>query len=235
MKGSRFFVVASLLAISSGAYAQFTNASSGSSMSSSGIDGWTGVWAEYNPIKLGSDNEDISLSGFSAGGSRTFSITQDIPLLVETGVGVQYASGSKTISMEDYYGDKVDVKTELDIFSAKVPVNLLFGFEIPNSNITVFPFVGVTLRFNISGNMKLSDDWGSIKMKVFDEDDVKEKMATIGRNGNAFERFQVCWQIGAKACVGGNFIVGVSYGKDMMEISKGNKIQTTSISVGYTF
>lgn len=210
MKGIRFVIVASLLAISSCAYAQFTNASSVSSKSSAGIDGWTGIWAEYNPIKFETDGEDISLSGFSAGGSRAFCVGSS--LLIETGVGIQYASGSKSMD---------GMKVEIDLFSAKVPVNILLGFEVPNSSLSIYPFAGVVLRCNITGNLTVNKQ----EVDVFDEDEMND----------TWERFQAYWQIGAKARLGENFMVGVSFGKDLMEIAEECKMQTTSISVGYTF
>lgn len=219
MKRIKSIVLTALLAVSSVSYAQFANSSSGSHSSSSGIDGWMSAWVEYNPIKTEIQEEDFSLTGFSGGVSRAFSISQDAPLLVETGVGIQYANGSKTIS---------GTKVELDLLSAKVPINILFGIEVPNSNLLLFPFAGVTLRYNISGELKIKSDYLDTKSDVFDEDKMGED--------NTFGRFQAYWQIGAKVQLG-QLNIGVSYGKDFQEIwEKGeSKLQTTSITLGYVF
>ena len=214
MKGINFFVVASLLAISSGAFAQFTNASSNSSKSSSSIEGWTGIWAEYNPIKLEAET-DISFTGFSGGVSRTFSISQGSPLLIETGVGIQYASASQSDN---------GLKEEIDLLSVKVPVNFLFGFEVPNGNVSIYPFAGVTMRINATGNYKSTYNGDTSKGSLFDKDKMYDPWG----------RFQIYWQVGVKACLG-KFLAGFSYGKDLMDINKSCKMQTTSISVGYIF
>lgn len=228
MKGIKFIVATSLLAISSGAYAQFANSSSRASVSSVSIDGWTGVWAEYNPIKIENDDDDMKMTGFSGGVSRAFSISQDSPLLLEAGVGVQYASGSRNVELFGYKW-----KNELNILSVKAPVNLLYGFEVPNSNISIYPFVGVTLRGNLSGEMTFKADGETLKADIFDEDKMNEEFYPL--KIDAFERFQVGWQIGAYVRLGENIMVGASYGKDMSDIQKDCKLQTTSIIVKYTF
>lgn len=172
-----------------------------------GTDGWTEIWVEYNPIKLEYETNYDSYTGFSGGISRTFSISQGSPLLIETGVGIQYANYHENSYKED-------------LLSVKVPVNFLFGFELPNGNVSFYPYAGVTMRINAIGNF----DNGAFKGSLFDKDVMYYPWG----------RFQIYWQVGLKACLG-KILVGFSYGKDMMEIADGLKMQTTSISVGFSF
>lgn len=54
-------------------------------------------------------------------------------------------------------------------------------------------------------------------------------------DGKAWKRFQIGWQIGLKARFGQKIMAGISYGNDFSEIAYKSTIQTTSISIGYTF
>ena len=81
MKRIKFFAIAACLAISSGAYAQFTNTSSDTSTTSVNTDGWSTLWVEYNPssfVPKHGDNE--SFSAFSLGLSKASSVTQSAPV-----------------------------------------------------------------------------------------------------------------------------------------------------------
>ena len=241
MKKIKFLALAALLAINSGAYAQFTNTTTSTSSSSVNTDGWSTVWVEYNPIKLKLDiqgAEDKSMTGFSAGFSKAFSISQGTPVFLEAGIGLQYAkySASKPDSNNDddsysgYYYSMDDDEDEygdyslgdITLWSAKVPVNLLYNYAIPNSNISLAPFVGATLRYNVSGTIKA----GNKDVDLFDKKDMGEV---------CWERLQFGWQIGVKARFGQNYMAGISYGNDFSEITKKGKIQTICLAIGYTF
>ena len=179
--------------------------------------------------------DDESLTGFSAGYSQTFSLSQTLPIFIEAGLGLQYTNFSKSLSGYDddyrsrsYYDDydydydyDEDSELKFTMWSVKVPVSLLYNFAIPNSSISLAPFVGATMRYNVSGTIKK----GGNKQDVFDKKDM----------GEAWNRFQIGWQVGLKARFGQNFMAGVSYGSDFSEIDKKTKLQTTSITIGYTF
>lgn len=228
MKRIKFFAVVACMAISSGAYAQFTNSSSHSSSANVNTDEWSTIWVEYNPMKVKFDAkgvDDQSLTGFSAGYSRTFSVSQSVPLFLEAGLGLQYANYSESLDYEDYYGDDESIEEKFTMWSVKAPVNLLYNFAIPNSSISLAPFAGVTLRYNVSGTLKYEADDESVKCDIFDKEDM----------GEAWKRFQIGWQIGVKARFGQNFMAGLSYGSDLSEIAKKTKLQTVSLTIGYTF
>lgn len=235
MKSFKYFAVAALLAISSGAYAQFMNTTTSTSSSNVNTDGWSTVWVEYNPIKAKMDIsgvDDKSLTGFSAGYSQAFSISQGTPIFLEAGIGLQYAnySDSESIYVSGY--GKKSVDQDITIWSAKAPVNLLYSFVIPNSSISLAPFAGVTLRYNVSGTLKYEVDDYSKKYDLFDKGEMEDASFL---DGKAWNRFQIGWQIGLKARFGQNFMAGVSYGSDFSEIAYKSTIQTTSLTIGYTF
>lgn len=225
---TKFFMAAALMAMSLTASAQFTNSSAASATSASvgSSEGWSYIYAEYNPLTAKVDvsgADDESMTGFSLGYSKAFPITQGTPLFVEAGLGLMYVSKSDFSDVDDL---------NFSMFSAKIPVNLMYAFQLPNSNISIIPFAGVSLRGNISGKFTYKGEKKDKDYDVFDKKDMEE----LGySDGKAWGRLQVGWQIGLKARFNDSFLLGLSYGSDMSEIAKKVTISTTSITVGYCF
>lgn len=234
MKSFKFLAMAAFLAVVTSASAQFTNTTSSKSPSSSvgvNTDGWSTIWVEWNPSTMKYDSKDAddeSFTGLSFGYSQAFSLTSSIPLFAEVGLGIQYSFYS-----DAYEDDKDDYTEEIkfNMVSAKVPANLMYLFQIPNSSISLIPYVGVNFRYNILAKEKWTVEgyYEDIEEEynLFDKDD-------MGKDAK-WNRFQLGWNIGAKARFGGKFLVSLSYGSDFSEIAKKTKISTTSISLGYTF
>ena len=248
MKTIKYYAVAALLAISSSANAQFTNASSsGGSATSASSEGWSSFFVQYNPSKVVSDvdgAEDLSFTGITAGFSKAFAIAPSTPIYLEAGLAVQYSFATwnwiddlKMLKKNDY----CDPEEKFSMFSAKVPVSLTYVWDLPNSSISLAPFAGVDFRFNALGSMKTEknmksgytiddDDWednfGKIKKDVFDKKDMGDEDAT-------FKRFQIGWHIGLNAYFNKQYYVGISYGSDFSEIRKKTKVNTTSITLGF--
>lgn len=265
MKAIKFIAVAALLAVSTAASAQFTS-SSKSSYSASSTDGWSTFYLQWNPSSISPDKGDSeSFTGFSVGYSKAFGLSQGLPLFIEAGIGLQYSFKNEDIAEdvadilgvdEDDVLDICDPKEKFSMFSLKVPVNLVYNWQIPNSSVALAPFVGVTLRYNLSGKNKMEwnldsdvekelkddyeyyygdegdemfeEDFGDKDVNLFDKDDMGSKDAT-------WKRFQIGWQIGVNARINNKFLVGLSYGSDFSEIFKKAKIKTTSITLGYCF
>lgn len=229
----KMLFTAAMLMLSSVSFAQFSNSSSSSSSDVS-TDGWSTIWVEYNPMKVKYDisgADDESLTGFSAGYSQAFSLSQNTPLFLEAGIGAQYANYSESAKMS-YNGKKYNIDQDITIWSAKVPVNFIYCYSIPNSSVKIAPFAGVTLRYNVSGTLKYEGAGESIKYDLFKKSDMEEANLLDGKE---WKRFQVGWQIGLKAFFGQSFMAGLSYGSDFSEIAYKSKIQTTTITIGYTF
>lgn len=231
MKKIKFFALAALLAINSGAYAQFTNSTSSTSSSSVNTDGWNSFWVEWNPSTISSDTQgqgdygsgssskSQSFTAFSAGLSRAFSLTQGASLFLEAGGGVQYSFASD-------FGSK---GTDFNMLSVKVPLSLIYLLDIPNSSLSLMPYAGIDLRFNILGKIKYGDEYvsgsNSGSLNLFD----KEEM------GEPWNRFQIGWHVGLKARLGQSFMLGASYGMDFSEIYEKTHINTVTVSLGFAF
>ena len=184
------------------------------------------LFLEWNPSVLKSKYDGHSYSesfnGLSLGYSRAFQITESTPLFVEPGIAAQYSFWKEDgVDFEDdYYYYEVE-DTKLQVMSLKVPVNVIYRFDLQNSSIALMPFAGITLRGNLWGQAKA----GKEKADIFSKDDMGSKDATA-------KRFQVGWQVGFKAKFGPKFIVGGSYGTDFNDFMYKTKIQTATVMVG---
>jgi len=157
--------------------AQFSNVETTGSSYHDDIGGWGTVYVEWSPSKM----YDWDINAFTLGLARAFSLSTNIPIYIEPSVAGQ--------CFVQYHNNDYGV-----VFaSIKVPVNLLYRVNIPNSNTSFIPFAGLYLRYNVWGNHDMFD---------------------------YCKRFQVGGQAGLKAAFGGHFIMGVSYGADFNEIDR---------------
>lgn len=203
-----------------------------------GINNWNTVWAEWNPSTFSVDQKDAdnqSFTGLSLGYSHAFSLSLTTPLFVEVGLGGQYSHYENEWYEEEIldWGDGPFSHMSrrdniLDMWSLKAPINFLYRFDIPNSPVSLLPFVGVNLRYNISGEMEDYNGYSSQERDVFDSEE-------MGGSNNTYNRFQLGWHIGMKANFLKHIMVGLSYGTDFTEIAKKTKINTLTITAGYTF
>lgn len=227
----KFFSLVIMASLALGAAAQFSNSGNGGGSVASDNEGWSTVYLEWNPITIHytgktsdyDDYDDPTLTGFSLGYSHAFSLTSSTPLFVEVGGAAQFAFHKETSDYDD------DSSETTMLASIKVPVNLLYKFELNNSSIALMPFLGLTVRGNVWGQSKYEyEDYdGKNHSETADLFNKKD----MGKDG-VWKRVQVGWQIGLKARFGEKFIVGGSYGTDFNDIAKKYKARTGTISVG---
>jgi opacity protein-like surface antigen len=215
MKSIKALFTAALLAVSTSVWAQSAN----TGVSSSDNEGWKTFYLQWNPSTLSpSGGESSSFTGLSLGINNATSLTSSIPLYLEYGIGLQYSFKSET---------EGSFKTSFNLFSAKIPVSLVYDFQIPNTNIAIDPYVGVDLRGNVFGNIKYEYGGESQSYNLFSKDDMGD--------GNTWKRFQFGWHVGVNAKFNNKFLVGVSYGTDFTDISEKVKIHTASITLGFCY
>lgn len=251
MKNLKLFLVAGLLTVSAPAFAQFANTgnNSGSKRSSSSASAavtektYSRIELSYNPISItndaGDDDFTTDLKGISFGYVKGFSVSKKYPIYVEAGLRLTYAFNSQ--SFEDYYDDDYyegigDIKHSY--LGLTIPVNVAYKFAIPNSEVSITPFVGVTLKGNILGKEKYewSDEMEEAAKnndaELIDEKDMFDK-DDVGKDYQ-WKRFQFGWNIGANVSYN-QFNVGFSYGSDFSELCEDTKTSNWAISVGYNF
>lgn len=234
MKSIKLLAATAMLAVCTSASAQFSNANGSSSQTVQSNEGWSTLWLQYNPTNVSVDVkgvDDKSASAISLGYSRAFGVSKSIPLFVEAGAGLQYTwtdEGSE---------DNLDVNTKL--LSIKIPVDLMYKFQIPNSSVAIMPYAGLNLRFNVWGEQKweyISDDDYS---DYYDSDDEKTTFDLFDKKDmgkdEVWNRFQIGWRAGVKARFGKSFMIGAGYGSDFSELYKKAKIGEWTLQLGYTF
>ncbi len=221
------FMVVCLLGMATTASAQFAN--SRGSVSSSDMSGWSGLRVSYHPMSFtdGDDSED--LTGLSIGYTKGFAVSQSTPLFLEAGANLLWSSKNFSEHFEDeydYYYDDISVK--LNMISVNVPINFGYKYAL-NEGVSIYPYVGVNFRFNVSGKIKVELDDESESCDVFSKDDMDDF-----EMGDAWKRFNAGWQIGV-ACHINKFMIAASYGKDFTEIAKKVKVVMPSLTVGLNF
>lgn len=204
-------------------------------------DGWNTIYLQWNPSSVvPKEGSSYSFTGFSAGFNHAFSLTQSIPLYLETGLGIQYSfwSGDLYVPIK-YNNNNQEVKmkdAKIKLLSAKVPLSLAYKFDIPDSKFSIIPNVGVDFRFNILA--KLNNDDLKESINLFDEDlSYLGEGSTNYKFGETWKRFQVGWHVGVNFMYNNTFMIGGSYGTDFTTIWNyfDCKMHTGSITVGYCF
>lgn len=186
-------------------------------------NGWSTFNFEYLPSTFSPDKGDSqSFTGLALTWLTASNITPSLPLYLETGLGVQYSFYSE--SEDSKYGNSEE---KFNMISLKMPINLIFNYQIPNTAINIDPYIGIRLRGNILGEATIENSYGDKSYNVFDKDD-------MGGSEYTWNRFQIGWQIGLKARFN-SLIVGLGYGSDFSEIAKKVKINETQISLGVVF
>lgn len=249
---TKLTIIALLLMTSIGSFAQSSN--------DTNSDGWNTIYFQWNPSSFVPDKgESESFTGLSIGYNKAFSLSHSLPLYIDTGLGVQYSFYSKDIT-EDVANELGVTKTSIatllrpeekvKMFSAKIPISLAYTFHIPDTKLALIPYIGVDMRLNIIGKAKAKYNWtsnglyrlaqsgltqkqineqfGDKELDLFDKNDMGSDAAT-------WNRFQVGWHVGLKACINNQFLIGASYGTDFSEIAQKVKIHTATLVVGYCF
>lgn len=227
MKTFKYLLAAVMLTIATAASAQFANTGS----KSGGFSLGTVKTDDYSRFKVSYLNADFSvepededfnvifeepLQGVSIEYLYGKHITQNLPLFVESGINISWASSSV---------DKNRFEADLNFVYFTVPVNLAYKLSI-NDDFSIDPHFGLGFRFNVlakesweyDGYEKWSGSW-------FDKDDT---------DGDPANRFQLCGQAGIGLCYQ-KLYLGWEYSWNFMEFADDAKINGHYLSVGINF
>lgn len=241
MKFKYIFVITAML-MSTTAFAQFTH--SGGRNQSSAEEGWNSIYASYNMLKYSQEmfGYNKAYNGFSIGYDRAIGLISKIPLYVEIGGAIQYAGQNIKDNVGGY------VKTTSNLLSVKVPVSILYRWNVANSNWSIIPKAGFDGRFNILGKGKeTSSDYShkfttTNRYNMFKEgENGKDGYNGLNALGDKCRRFQVGWHVGANVEYK-SLLLGITYGTDMNAFCKEYNdsvsnihFKTLSITIGHKF
>lgn len=223
----KYYVLAIMAMFALASQAQIVSSRS-SRITSQGIYGdYNTIYLQWNPSSLvPKEGDSYSFTGFSAGYNHAFSLSQNVPIYVEAGVGVQYSFWSGDMYVPTNSNHETQIKdADIKLLSAKVPLSLAYKFDIPNSDFSIIPNAGVDFRFNILA--KLNSDQIEKSVNLFNDENL----------GETWKRFQVGWHVGVNFMFNNTFMIGGSYGTDFTTIWNyfDCKMHTGSVTLGYCF
>lgn len=247
MKSLKFLVAAAMMMASATGFAQFANSSAASSSSNNGYvaSSYDRFGVSYNSYKYTFDKDnadDLSLNGIGAEWIHGFGLSSTTPIYIESGLKFIYAFKSQSRDEKDY-GETFEITTKYTMMNIAVPINLAYRFTLPgNSDVSITPFTGITLKYNIAMKSKDTADDEYYEYKdmskkeieefekskdYFDKKDMEDKK-------NTYKRFQFGWQIGAGLSFKALYL-GLSYNIDFTEAAKKTKTSNFAATIGYNF
>ena len=236
MKKSIFLAAVAFVLMSVTASAQFMQSNGGSNAKASVEDVFNTFDLTYSPVTMkssdGNDSESEELNGLSLNWSQARLLTEQFPVYIQYGAGLQFTWKTESDSYDDYEEYTVKIKSTTSLLTVKVPVNLLYNFAIPNTAVSVMPYVGLNAQIHLLGQSKIkteySGDVETSKVNYFSEEDMEEPL----------NRFVLGWQIGAMLSYN-KYFFGVGYSGPVTNLYKEDefKINTNqvNISLGFKF
>ena len=207
------------------ASAQFMQSNGGSKAKASVEDVFNTVDLTYSPVTMKATMGGSSLTedynGISLNWSQARLMTYKLPIYLQYGAGAQFSWYTDS-SSSDYY----DVKTTTSFLTVKVPVNVLYNFAIPNTNLSVMPYLGLNAQVHVLGQTKASQEYDgeteTTKVNYFSKDDMEDP----------YNRFVLGWQIGAMVSFN-KYFVGIGYNGPVTSLYKNGdfKIQTSQVNI----
>ncbi|MDE5570730.1 MAG: PorT family protein [Prevotella sp.] len=175
-------------------------------------NGWKTLGIEYISGRFSDDLYYIRNGNSFIGGAvnytQAISITRSAPLFLELGFGGQFSYAESDGALK--------------YVSVKIPVNLIYDIQIPNTNVCLAPYVGLNFRGNV---------WGYFSGYNIFSDGIPDYEYRYDK----WTRFQIAAQAGVKARFNNKFFIGIGYGLDFNEIVENTKVNELSISAGIVF
>ena len=204
------YLVCAFMVISVSASAQFvTSSSNGATVGSSnssvvsniGTFGVSYSPTTYNTI-VGNSSNSEDLHSLSITWTTANALHPSQPVYFEYGVAALWTF------LNDSDSDNYTLST--NFVGMKIPVSLLYKYDIPQTNIALAPYVGLDLTGYLYG--KTTAKYGDTKTSIsyFSKDDMGDEK---------YNRINVGWHIGARAYVNDVF-VGVAYEAPLTNLYK---------------
>ncbi|MBP3211472.1 MAG: outer membrane beta-barrel protein [Prevotella sp.] len=183
---------------------------------------WNTLAFEYLPTSFKPDglgyDKSATMHGFAFTWMSAVNLTPSIPLYIEPGIGLEFLHSTKELNK------KVDLI--YNMFSVKIPLNLIYDFQIPNTRVHIAPYFGFRFRINTIGEFNFDGlNTSKDKYNAFSKDDMGD---------DAFKRFQFGWQLGCKFRFS-KFYLQAGWGTDFNQLSKKNTLSEGQFAIGVAF
>lgn len=226
MKNLKIYLVMMLLACTTMSFAQDDTTP------------WKGFRLAYDHTFISFDGDDWDTlkdkaNGFSISYVHAFNIIQQMPLFIETGIGLNFARMKYTESeLNGIHEISFDEKETTKMLGLTIPANLVYKVQL-NEKLALKPYTGFYLRINLiskSKNEYTESVNGESEKEVLTWSNFDKK--AVGND--VWNRAQFGWQIGTTLDVD-NYNVGIGYAIDFNEIAEKTKFGIFSIRLGYNF
>ena len=201
----------------------------------------------YNPVLQNTIMDDytraVKMNAFSLSVSQARSILDTYPthpLYLQYGLNLQYTFHTNEDQDDvSYNGTKYSAGYEIltSFFTMKVPVNLLYSFQIPQTSLSFMPYAGVHMLVHLSGRQK-NTTWQSTNGKKDSTTKVKSMFKDEDMGNNPCNRFGLGWQVGAKVAYD-RLLFGLGYEGYLLNLQKGDdykvRMPQANISLGIMF
>lgn len=189
---------------------------------------WSYIYLQYNPGVFSPKNgSSKSYDALSTGWNINIALSRNIPLYLETGVGVQWSTYKETETIYQRVGS-INIYREVDakfnMLSVKVPIGVGYAFNIPNAPISIIPNAGLDLRFNALAQMDVDGHTTNLLSS-----------SDMGSSDATWNVFQLGGHVGVNARFWKKLLVGFSYQMDFSEIAKDCHVYQGNLTVGYCF
>ena len=175
---------------------------------------WNNVYVQWNPSALVPEKGDSkSFTGFSIGfeSCSSFAPKKASPFYGEFGAGFQYSFDSTN-------------GADFSMYAGKLNIGVGYAIAIPNTSLALMPHAGIGYSWIFSAKTKIDGK----TIDHFDKDD-------MGGEDYKWDNMPIGWYAGLKANISNKVVIGATYGMDFTKITKGVRIRTISVSVGYCF
>jgi len=173
---------------------------------------WTNINVQWNSCALVPEKGDTkSFTGFSIGLESCSSLApkKGSPFYGEFGIGFQYSFDST---------DGAD----FSMYAGKINIGVGYAITFPNSSVALMPHAGVGYSWIFSAKTKLSGK----TIDHFSKED-------MGGEDYKWDAMPIGWYAGLKANISGKVVIGATYGMDFTKITKGTRMRTITVSIGY--
>lgn len=201
----------------------------------------------YSPVSektlMEKYDQSLRMNAFSLAFSQARSILDSYPthpLYLQYGLNLQYAYHTNKDQDDVNYNGTVysaGFNVLTSFFTAKIPVNLLYSFQIPETKLSFMPYVGLHMLAHIVGRQK-DTEWTSINGKKDTETEIKRLFKDEDMGGDSLNRFALGWQVGAKLAYD-KLLFGLGYEGPMTNLQKSDdykvRMSQVNISLGIIF
>lgn len=185
-------------------------------------------------------NQTTDETALSLSFAQARQILDSHPLFFQYGLGLQYSyhinedQDDVELNGTLYSGG---FKVLTSFFTAKIPVNLLYSFSIPETRMSFMPYAGLHLLGHIIGKQK-DTEWISVDGDREKTTKTTNLFSDEDMGDHKLNRFCAGWQIGAKVAFD-RFILGVAYEGPLSNLEKTDTYKLrrsqANISIGIMF